>query len=213
MEGRAGEGAVRWVGGGGYGGELGEGCGEGLRLMGEEDRGDEGRPIEPGHLCEAVHYCVCAGPGEVGRVGGRASLNVVWRVVEDEIAICLYSWSDPAVRLELACSEGSKGLAHLGKAIPVKDKGVQQLTRRQRHQHPAAPPPRPLLEPALILQRIVQKFEGSCDHVYSYCDAQLMRGTYTQGKSCETGPDRWGHSRGQGPCNARVPPAEWCGIL
>ena len=97
MEGRAGEGAVRWVGGGGDGGELGEGRGKGLRLMREEDRGDEGWPVEPGHFGEAVHDRVGAGPGEVGRVGGRASLNVVRGMVENEISICLCSWSDPAV--------------------------------------------------------------------------------------------------------------------
>lgn len=79
---------------------------------------------------------------------GRAFLDVVRGVVKDEVTIGLF------VPLE-AISWQYEQRAYFGETIPIENKGMQELRRRQGHEHPAPPPPRPILEPALNLERVV----------------------------------------------------------
>ena len=106
------------------------------------------RPIQARNFCQAVNYGFFAGPGQICRIVGRAFLDIVRGVVEDEITIGL------CVLLE-AISWLCEQRAYFGETIPIENKRMQKLRRRQWHQNPATPPPRPILEPALILEFVV----------------------------------------------------------
>ncbi len=90
---------------------------------------------------------------------------------------------------------------------------MQQLPRRNRHQHPTPPPPWPPFEPALILKGIVGKLCRSCRDVYSYSDAELIARIYTQCEACETRADGRRKTRSQGLGNSGVALSEPDGIL
>lgn len=75
-------------------------------------------------------------------------MDVMRGVVENEVTIGL------CVLLE-EISWLFEQRAYFGETIPIKDKCMQELGRRQWHENPAPPPPRPMLEPALILERVI----------------------------------------------------------
>ena len=75
-------------------------------------------------------------------------MDVVRGVVENEVTIGLCVLLE-----EISWLCGQR--AYFGETIPIENKRMQELRRRKWHENPAPPPPRPILEPALILERIV----------------------------------------------------------
>ena len=125
---------------------MGEGGGQGLRVLGEEDRGDEGGPAEFAEFGEGVDDVEGCGPGFVGRVVGRAGLDVFGASLHDEAAVVG------------------------GEAVAVEDEGVEELAAGEGHEHPAAEPPRPLAvgrfpEVTTGFESVVAEFEAAGEEV------------------------------------------------
>lgn len=101
---------------------------------------------------------------------------------------------------------------YFGEAVAVKDKGVQQLSRGQGHEHPTPPPPRLVPSPAIVLEFIVGKFDSAGGYVDGNRDAELVRGVDSEGKPGQAGADSRREAGGERFGNAGVPPTEWCGV-
>lgn len=92
---------------------------------------------------------------------------------------------------------------YLWKTVAVKDKGVQQLSRRQGHQHPTPPPPRFIPKPAIIVELVICEFSSARSHVNGDGDPKLITRVGPQGKPgqaganrrCEAGRERFGDAR------------------
>ena len=137
---------------------------------------------------------------------GRAFLDVVRGVVKDEVTIGLFF-------LLKAISWRYEQRAYFGKTIPIENKRMQELCRRQGHEHPTSPPPRLISEPALILERVVEKFRGLCSRVNGDCQSQLISRIYGESKTCETCANCRGEAGCEGARDSGIATAEWGCIL
>lgn len=102
---------------------------------------------------------------------------------------------------------------HLGEAIPIEHKRMEQLARRKWHQHPATPPPGLLLEPSLIVKRIVGKLDRSGHGVDCHRDPELITRIHAQSEPRKTGSDGGSKPGGERPGYSRITLAEGSGVL
>lgn len=103
--------------------------------------------------------------------------------------------------------------AYLWKAVPVKHKRMQQLSRSHGHQQPTPPPPRLPLKPPILFQRLIRKFQRPSSHIYGDCDPQLIPWVDAQREARQTCANRGGKSGCEGARDARVPSSESSGIF
>lgn len=82
------------------------------------------RVIKTCHFGEVVNDVVSIWPWQIGWIIFRSRLNVLWRVFENEISILLHSISTTSNII-------AWGLSYLWKAIPIKNKGMKQLSTSQ----------------------------------------------------------------------------------
>ena len=97
---------------------------------------------------------------------------------------------------------------YLRKAVAVKDKGMQQLSRCQGHQHPTPPPPGFISKPAVVLEFIVCKLGGPCSDVDGYGNAELITRIGPQGEPGQAGADGRSEAGRERFRDARIPLTE-----
>lgn len=133
-------------------------------------------------------------------------MEVGGREVENEVAKAL---DEDIVSLEL-WSVAETGLTYTWEAVPVEYDGVEKLSKRQRLQHPATEPPRPVPlaavpgapDEALCLGKVPPVLESAEQRVDGDGDTQLLRWVDAQGQTGERGA----HGRGVGRCECRRRP-------
>lgn len=106
-----------------------------------------------------------------------------------------------------SCCQYWDGSTYLREAVPVEYDSMEELSKRQRLQHPATEPPRPVPltavpgapDEALCLAEVPPVFERAEQRVDGDGDTQLLRRVDAQGQPGERGA----HGRGVGRCERR----------
>lgn len=109
---------------------------------------------------------------------------------------------------KLSQERANTGRAYLGHSLAIKDKRMEQLRTRHRHQQPAREPPRPVPEPPFLVQRIEHKLHRPRPRIDSRRNTKLRLRTDAQRETGHTCPDGGGISRCQCPGDAWVALAE-----
>lgn len=104
-------------------------------------------------------------------------------------------------------------LTHLWCGLAVKNKGMEQLRARDRHQEPATEPPRTLVQPPLLIHNIIEKLHAPGGPVDCRSQAKLFLRRNRQCKARQTGPDGGSKARRQHARDARVALAEGLRII
>ena len=76
---------------------------------------------------------------------------------------------------------------------------MEQLPKNRWHQHPAAKPPWPILEPPVVLQSIVGELGRSRGFINGYSDPELIAGVYAESEASKTRAYGWGETGSQCP--------------
>lgn len=160
--------------------------------------------LRPAKVCngrQGVDNLLLLGPGDIGGQGLRSAGNITRRELQDDI-------SKPLTQRLAITSRSKFELTNLWSSLAIKHKSMEELCARNRHQQPAAEPPRALAKPPLLVHYIVQKLQAASRKVDRCGQPHLFLGCDGECKARQAGADSGGKARGQRTGDPRIAVAE-----